>query len=129
MAILAVFNLETIQLDAVNAFLNNELDEEVYVELPDKFKKTGYVMQLQQALYGLQRSPRLWHQEFSKTLTSLELQKVPEEPCLFTNHHCLIFFFVDDIVILYHCDHESHVRQLKQDIMATYHMRDLRELK
>ena len=129
MAILAVFNLETIQLDAVNAFLNSELDEEVYVELPDGFKKAGYVMQLQRALYGLRRSPRLWHQEFSKTLTSLGLQKVPEEPCLFTNRHCLVFFFVDDIVILYHRDHESHVRQLKQDIMATYHMRDLGELK
>ncbi|KAL2010783.1 hypothetical protein VTN00DRAFT_3501 [Thermoascus crustaceus] len=62
-------------------------------------------------------------------LTSLGLQKVPEEPCLFTNRHCLVFFFVDDIVILYHRDHESHVRQLKQDIMATYHMRDLGELK
>lgn len=46
MAILAVFNLETIQLDAVNAFLNSELDEEVYVELLNKFKKAEYVMQL-----------------------------------------------------------------------------------
>jgi len=46
MAILAVFNLETIQLDAVNTFLNSKLDKEVYVELLNKFKKAEYIIQL-----------------------------------------------------------------------------------
>ena len=41
MAITAAFNLETRQLDAVNAFINSALDETVYVEFPDGFKQTG----------------------------------------------------------------------------------------
>jgi hypothetical protein len=38
MAIAAKFNLKTRQLDAVNAFINSPIDEEVYVSYPDGFK-------------------------------------------------------------------------------------------
>jgi Reverse transcriptase (RNA-dependent DNA polymerase) len=60
MALAARWDLEIRQLDAVNAFLNSKLDEEVYVELPDGFKLLGKVGRLLRALYGLRRSSLLW---------------------------------------------------------------------
>ncbi|KAJ5120891.1 uncharacterized protein N7515_010279 [Penicillium bovifimosum] len=44
MALAAAFDLDTLQLDAVNAFLNSILTDEVYVELPPgMFPKTANV--------------------------------------------------------------------------------------
>ena len=59
MALAARWDLEIRQLDAVNAFPNSELEEEVYVELPDGFKLSGKVGRLLRALYGLRRLPLL----------------------------------------------------------------------
>ena len=53
MAIMAKFNLKTIQMDAVNAFIHCDLDEVVYIKLPPGYIKRGKVLCLWKALYGL----------------------------------------------------------------------------
>ena len=58
----------------MNAFLNSELDEEIYVELPDGYKLSSKVGRLLRALYGLRRSPLLWQKLLSSALTELGLQ-------------------------------------------------------
>ncbi len=42
MAITAKFDLETRQLDAINAFTNSVLDEDVYVQFPDGYRRRGW---------------------------------------------------------------------------------------
>lgn len=59
MALAAAFNLEIIQYDAINAFVNSLLDETVYIECPQGFRMEGKVLLLLRALYGLRRAPRL----------------------------------------------------------------------
>jgi hypothetical protein len=59
MAMTARFDLETRQLDAINAFVNCDLDEVVYIRLSPGFKKPGKVLLLRKALYRLRRSPLL----------------------------------------------------------------------
>ena len=92
MAIAAVFDLETLQLDVQNAFVHSKLDEEVYCENPEGFNTHGYCIQLQKALYGLCRAPRLWQQNLTKKLLDLELRQIAEEPCVFVNDFLIIFF-------------------------------------
>ena len=41
MALTAKFDLKTRQLDAVNAFTNSDLDEEVYVDWPPGYKNAS----------------------------------------------------------------------------------------
>jgi hypothetical protein len=53
MAITAIFDLEAVQLDAINAFSNGILNEEVSTYMPDGFKAPGKVLRLVRALYGL----------------------------------------------------------------------------
>jgi reverse transcriptase-like protein len=45
--------------NVINAFLNSELDEEIYVRMPDGFAETGMCWMLLKALYGLRQSPKL----------------------------------------------------------------------
>jgi hypothetical protein len=55
MAITVKFNLEIIQIDAVNAFIYCDLNKVVYIKLPLGFSKgkIDKVLRLRKALYGL----------------------------------------------------------------------------
>lgn len=53
LAIVAKFNLETLQLNAVNAFVHVDLDETVFMHMSPGFGKNGKVLCLNCALYGL----------------------------------------------------------------------------
>jgi hypothetical protein len=44
MGITAKFDLETVQIDAVNAFVHCDLDEVVYMRMPPGFIKPGKVL-------------------------------------------------------------------------------------
>jgi hypothetical protein len=59
MAITAHFDLETRQLDAINAFVNYDLDKIVYIRLSPGFEKPEKVLLLKKALYRLRRSSLL----------------------------------------------------------------------
>jgi hypothetical protein len=129
MAITAAYDLEAFQLDAVNAFTNSYLDEIIYCVFPDGFQQKGHCLLLLRALYGLRRSPLLWLREFSTTLKDLGLHEVSGEPCLFMNEDSvLVFFYVDDIVLLYRSEALPQLHKLRQTLMQRYEIRDLGEL-
>lgn len=59
------------QMDVKSAFLNNVLQEEVYVGQPEGFinpHKPNHVYRLKKALYGLKQSPRAWYERLTKFL-------------------------------------------------------------
>jgi hypothetical protein len=129
MAITAYFDLEAVQLDAVSAFTNAKMDEIVYTHCPDGFKVPGKSLLLLRALYGLRRSPLIWLNEFSSTLARLGLVQVPESPCLFSNGRLIVFFYVDDVVILYHRKHQAEYQVFLDALVSTYEFKQLGALK
>ena len=56
MAITIRFDLELIQYDAVNAFVNAKIDKDVYIRLPPSYKKAATLTKLNKALYRLRES-------------------------------------------------------------------------
>ena len=52
-AIAARFDLELIQYDAVNAFVNATLEEDVFMKMPPGYRRTGMILKLNKVLYGL----------------------------------------------------------------------------
>ena len=58
-------------MDIKSAFLNGEIEEEIYVKQPPNFvnpKKPSHVNKLHKALYGLKEAPRAWYKCLTKFL-------------------------------------------------------------
>jgi hypothetical protein len=54
-------------MDVKIAFLNGELDEEIYMEQTDEFVvkcQNNNVCKLLKSLYGLRQAPKQWHERF-----------------------------------------------------------------
>ena len=69
----ASYGLIVHQMDVKKAFLNGELDEEIYMDQPDGFVVKGQeskVCRLLKSLYGPKQTPNQWHEKFDRTLTS-----------------------------------------------------------
>ncbi|GJR94306.1 putative ribonuclease H-like domain-containing protein [Tanacetum coccineum] len=63
LAFAAHMNLVVYQMDVKTAFLNDNLQEEVYVSQPDGFvdlDNPNHMYKLKKALYGLKQAPRAW---------------------------------------------------------------------
>ena len=75
LARVAHHDMELHQLDIKTAFLNGELEEEVYVEQLPGYAGggAGKVCRLHRALYGCtaKQAPRAWHKRLSEELNSL----------------------------------------------------------
>ena len=129
MAIAAHFDLEIDQGDAVLAFTNSDLDEEIFCDLPDGFKVDGKVALLVKALYGLRRAPRLWHQTLTAALKKLGLKASTEDPCVFTNDRQISFFYVDDMLHMYRKRDAEHIATFKKDLNDQFEMHDEGEIR
>ncbi|KAI1002281.1 hypothetical protein K3495_g5923 [Podosphaera aphanis] len=130
MAIVALFDLETIQADAVNAFCNSPLDEEVYLYNPPGFNRNGYILRLLRGIYGLRKSPKLWLKLLSGTLSDIGLYPIPGQPCVYTDYQgILVFFFVDDLVIVFPADKRTEALAFLSKLTQKYEFRVLGEIK
>ena len=60
-------------MDVKTAFLNIDLDEEVYMEQPEGFvlpRNEKKVCKLVKSLYGLKQAPKQWHEKFDSVILS-----------------------------------------------------------
>ena len=67
LAIAALRNLEVHQMDVKTAFLNGDLEEEIYMKQPEGCEAPGQekkVCKLVKSLYGLKQAPKQWHKKF-----------------------------------------------------------------
>ena len=74
------------QMDVKIAFLNGELEEEIYMDQPDGFVakgQEGKVCKLLKSLYGLKQARKQWHEKFDKTLTSAGFAVNEADKCVY----------------------------------------------
>lgn len=78
------------QLDIKSAFLNRDLEEDIYVEQPQGFVvkgQEGKILKLKKALYGLKQAPRAWYSKIDNYFTSQGFRRSKSEPTLYTKAH------------------------------------------
>uniref|UniRef100_A0A2N9FLQ8 Reverse transcriptase Ty1/copia-type domain-containing protein n=1 Tax=Fagus sylvatica TaxID=28930 RepID=A0A2N9FLQ8_FAGSY len=119
------------QMDVKNAFLNGELTEEVYMQLPPSFSQPpGFspkVCRLRRALYGLKQAPRAWFAKFSSTISQHGFSASSYDSALFfrrSDHGItLLLLYVDDMIIT--GDDVQGIQDLKRFLGQHFEMKDL----
>jgi hypothetical protein len=129
MAMAAHFDLETRQLDAINAFVNCDLDEVVYMRLSPRFEKPGKILLLKKALYGLKQSPLLWQQKLTDVFTNLGFKPVPQEPCVVISDGAVVFYYVNNIVFAYKKQDKPLMDRAIEGLKKQFKMTDCGKLK
>ncbi len=104
LALVAKFDLETLQLDAFNAFAHSDLDITVFMRMPPGDGENSKVPKLNRALYSLRRSLFLWQQKLKDEMKKLGLKEIPQEPCVLQKNGSICFFYLDDIVFAFKTD-------------------------
>lgn len=106
LALAATRSWEVHHLDVKSAFLDGELEEEVYVSQPEGFLKKDQpskVYRLSKALYGLCQTPRAWNTRLDKSLKTLGFTRCPQEHAVYLKQTCdetlIIGVYVDYLII------------------------------
>jgi len=131
-AILALAALEDLHLESVDissAFLNGELEEEVYMRQPEGFveKDKTWVWRLIKSIYGLKQAGRCWHKKLNEELESMGFKRVICSHSIWIfkrgNSRIIIPVFIDDITIA--AKSASDVQSVKDDLKKRFKLRDL----
>ena len=102
---------EVHQMVVHTAFLQGDLDEEIYMEQPDGYtdeENPNHVCKLKKSLYGVKQAVRCWNSAIDGYLKSDGYKQVRADPCLYIKsvkqQNCRINFVilslhVDDILL------------------------------
>ncbi|RVX04903.1 Retrovirus-related Pol polyprotein from transposon TNT 1-94 [Vitis vinifera] len=123
------------QLDIKNAFLNGDLEEEVYMEIPPGFEESmakNQVCKLQKSLYGLKQSPRAWFDRFTKAVLKLGYKQGQADHTLFVKKShagklAILIVYVDDIILS--GNDMGELQNLKKYLSEEFEVKDLGNLK
>ncbi|GJV58943.1 zinc finger, CCHC-type containing protein [Tanacetum coccineum] len=107
LALAAIHNLVIHQMDVKTAFLNGDLEEEVYMKQPEGFVMPGNehkVCKLVKSLYGLKQAPKQWHQKFDEVVLSSGFLLNQSDKYVYSKFDSsgkgvIICLYVDDILI------------------------------
>jgi hypothetical protein len=106
LAICAHYGLHTRHLDAPKAFVQADIDTDIYMSFPQGFKhkKAGYCLKLKKSLYGLKQASRLFNELVTVFLLSIGFIQCMSDTCLFyfftdDGSICIICVYVDDLLL------------------------------
>ena len=129
LSLAAYFGFEIEQMDVPNAYLKADLEEIIYMEMPEGLTPPpGYedcVLRLRKGLYGLKQSGREWNKRISKFLRSIGYKTLTGDNCVFVNQtsHVIIALYVDDLLIF--SKSKAAIKDDKELLNREYKMKDL----
>ena len=107
LAISAHYDYEIWQMDVKTAFLNGNIEEEIYMKQPEGFISIGSeqkVCKLQKSIYGLKQASRSCNICFNETIRMYGFIKNEDEPCVYKKVSgsavTFLVLYVDDILLI-----------------------------
>lgn len=119
------------QIDIKNAYINSELEEDVYMKQPEGFeqmKGDDVVLKLKKSLYGLKQSGNAWNKCLNSFLNEIEFKRMKTDPCVYKKGEKLediiiLAVYVDDIIIF--SRDSSSINELKSIINSKFKIDDI----
>ncbi|GJU13209.1 retrotransposon protein, putative, ty1-copia subclass [Tanacetum coccineum] len=130
LAIVALRNLEVHQMDVKMAFLNGDLEEEIYMNQPEGFIDPGQeskVCRLVKSLYGLKQAPKQWHQKFDHTMLESGFKINECDKCVYvkdtSSGYVILCLYVDDMFII--GSNVKMIKSTKDTLKLKFDMKDM----
>ncbi|KRY16471.1 Retrovirus-related Pol polyprotein from transposon TNT 1-94 [Trichinella patagoniensis] len=138
LAISANYGLIAHQLDFVSTYLNGEIEEEIYMEIPEKLDEVlkcskmkqnldGKVCRIRKALYGLKQSGRQWYKKLDEKLSQYGLKATSGDPCVYFERRgrelAIAAIYVDDVIIA--SNNTARLNELKKALAKSFKMKDM----
>src|SRR3984957_10722802 len=126
-AILALAALENLHLESVDissAFLNGELEEEVYMRQPEVFVERGnnWVWHLLKSIYGLKQAGRCWHKKLNEVFEKIGFRRITCEHSIWIYRRddvrIVIPVFIDDMTIA--AKSKAEIDRVKDDLRTHF---------
>ena len=107
LSIAAYYDYEILKIDVKTAFLNGNLDEEIYMMQLEGFvakNQEHIVCKLKRPIYGLKQASRSWNIRFDQAIKSFGFEQNLDESCVDKRHQDKVVMFlvlyVDDILLI-----------------------------
>ena len=153
MAIAASYKLDVHQMDVTAAYLNGEIEESLYMEVPEGLQaalkiiasgreelsakakqwldqlgngKSIKVCKVRKALYGLKQSGRKWFKKLDHELRRLGLKPTDADPCIYVRSGdslVIVSVYVDDILIA--SNNAEWMDHVKTSLSYMFEIKDL----
>ncbi|CAI5958663.1 unnamed protein product [Closterium sp. NIES-65] len=129
LSIVAVLNLNLMQLDMKNAFLQSKLDRVLYMSQPEYFNDgTGRVSKLLKSLYRLKQSPLLWYLALNDVLVGAGWKKSQVDEALYfkvgdDGVACWVLVYVDDLLAA--SSSTEMLKELKELLESAFELREI----
>lgn len=123
-------------MDVNVAFLNAEVEEEIYMRQLEGYEVYGpngeeMVCRLKKSIYGLKQASRNWNQTIDKWMKDYGFKASEADPCLYVKHEeqevIVVIIWVDDLIIAGSC--KRIIQDFKAAISKGFSMKDLGALK
>ena len=139
LSLAALYDFEVEQMDVATAFLNGDLQEEIYMEIPTlnhesdstteliKAKRAGYVFILKRSIYGLRQASREWNRKIDTWLNESGFCRCKTDHAVYFKREVsfimIITLYVDDILII--GNDKQKIAEFKSSISNVFKMKDL----
>lgn len=126
--IAAKYNLEIYQMDAITAFLQGDVDEDIYMSQPPTFERGEKVCHLNKAIYGLKQASRQWNKKLNSVLLEIGMKRSKLDPCIYfrifsKNDILFISVYVDDLLLFY--NNSEIGEETKKRLKDNFSMKDM----
>jgi hypothetical protein len=125
-AIATALDLEIHQMDVKTAFLYENIDTEIFVDLPEGTEcGSDQICYLNKALYGLKQSLRIWYNTLLEFLKTQGFEPLTSDLGIFSKSHTYIAIYVDNLLIA--GPNIGAITELKNALSKRFKMSDLEE--
>ena len=133
LALAAAADYEIHQMDVKTAFLNGDLDEDIYMQQPDGHRADGakadHVWKLNKSLYGLKQAGRAWNQKIHTALVELGFTSLHSDSCVYVKRDgstvMYVLVYVDDLLLV--TNDMAQLTATKTALSGRFDMKDMGE--
>ncbi|KAH9155528.1 hypothetical protein AeRB84_002517 [Aphanomyces euteiches] len=128
LALSASKDLEIFQYDVDTAFLNADIDVDIYIRRPQGCSSGTPILKLKKSLYGLRQSPRCWNSLLDSTLKQFGFKPTASDPCIYVYGHmeAYIIVYVDDLILC--AKTKPFVKKFESFLASKFSIKQLGEL-